>query len=94
MMNNSNHIGGIDLKALICANCGASSWKTEKGLKICTFCGTTYRDENAPKQSDITLDDDVQRLLRKCEDDPANARKYANLVLDIDPTNEDVFKYL
>ncbi len=42
----------------------------------------------------IALDDDVARLLKKCEADPAKARKYANLILDIDPDNEEALKYL
>ena len=42
----------------------------------------------------IALDDDVERLLNKCKSDPKNARKYANLILDIDPDNEDALKYL
>lgn len=45
-------------------------------------------------KSTIALDDDVERLLNKCKIDPKNARKYANLVLDIDPDNEDALKYL
>ncbi len=44
--------------------------------------------------SSIALDDDVARLLEKCRTDPRNARKYANLVLDIDPHNREAFKYL
>lgn len=44
--------------------------------------------------SNIALDDDVQRLLKKCKTDPRNARKYANLILDIDPDNEEAYKYL
>lgn len=44
--------------------------------------------------SSIALDDDVSMLLNKCKTDPKNARKYANLVLDIDPDNEDALKYL
>ena len=44
--------------------------------------------------SSIALDDDVARLLRKCKSDLKNARKYANLILDIDPDNEEALKYL
>ena len=44
--------------------------------------------------SSITLDDDVVRLLEKCRSNPRKARKYANLILDIDPTNEEALKYL
>lgn len=42
----------------------------------------------------IALDDDVVRLLAKCEAEPARARKYANLVLDIDPSNTQALKEL
>jgi uncharacterized Zn finger protein (UPF0148 family) len=44
--------------------------------------------------SSIALDDDIARLLKKCETDPRNARKYANLILDIDPDNEEALKYI
>lgn len=44
--------------------------------------------------SSIALDDDIARLLNKCKTDPRNARKYANLILDIDPDNEEALKYL
>ena len=42
----------------------------------------------------IGLDDDVAELLRKCRENPARARKYANLILDIDPDNPEALKYL
>ena len=44
--------------------------------------------------SGINLNDDVERLLEKCRTDRRNARKYANLILDIDPDNEEALKYL
>lgn len=40
------------------------------------------------------MDDDVARLLAKCEAEPARARKYANLALDIDPSNTQALKEL
>ena len=45
-------------------------------------------------ESSIALDEDVAKLLRKCEIDPFNARKYANLILDIDPDNKEALKYI
>ncbi|MBQ9986521.1 MAG: hypothetical protein IJP38_09500 [Oscillospiraceae bacterium] len=45
-------------------------------------------------ESAIALDDDVQMLLNKCKTDSRNARKYANLILDIDPDNEEALKYI
>ena len=50
----------------------------------------SYRSVSSP----IALDDDIARLLKKCESDPRNARKYANLILDIDPDNEEALKYI
>ena len=44
--------------------------------------------------SSIDLDDDVAKLLKKCKTDLKNARKYANLILDIDPDNAEALKYL
>lgn len=44
--------------------------------------------------SSIALNDDVERLLEKCRLNPKQARKYANLVLDIDPDNKEALRYL
>ena len=44
--------------------------------------------------SGIELNNDVERLLEKCRIDRKNARKYANLILDIDPHNEKALSYL
>ena len=44
--------------------------------------------------SSIALEEDIAVLLKKCREDPKNARKYANLVLDIDPGNAEAKKYL
>ena len=49
---------------------------------------------NPAASSQIDLDDDISRLLQKCRTDRRNARKYANLILDIDPDNEEAQKYL
>ena len=44
--------------------------------------------------SSIALSDDVQRLLDKCKKEPLNAKRYANLILDIDPDNIEALNYL
>ena len=49
---------------------------------------------NDSVMSGISLDDDISRLLSKCKEDPLNAKKYANLVLDIDPHNVEALKYV
>ena len=62
------------------------------------YCGSKYaleKDDVARQASThIALDDDVARLLAKCEAEPTRARKYANLVLDIDPSNTRAMKEL
>lgn len=40
------------------------------------------------------MDDDVARLLAKCEAEPTRAHKYANLALDIDLSNTQTLKEL
>ena len=98
------------MKALICSSCGASRWKEEGEYRICLHCGTMFERTVEEKtrfkgpviqgitarqtESVIAINDDVARLLQKCRKEPNNARKYANLVLDIDPTNEEALKYL
>lgn len=42
----------------------------------------------------IALEDDIQRLLEKCKQEPWKARRYANLILDIDPGNKEAIQYL
>ena len=98
------------MKALICSSCGASRWKEEGDYRICMHCGTKFEKTVEDKvrvvvsgiqaavarqvDSVITINEDVERLLKKCRQEPKNARKYANLILDIDPTNEEAQKYL
>lgn len=85
------------MKELQCNRCGASDWDYFNGYRACKYCGTKYQitsEVRKPYESLIALDSDVQRLLQKCEQEPWNAKKYANLILDIDPTNTDVLKYV
>lgn len=98
------------MKALICTSCGASRWKEDGEYRICLHCGTKFQKlledsvrHAAPVihaavtrqvESVIALNDDVERLLQKCRNEPKNAKKYANLILDIDPTNKDALKFL
>ena len=51
-------------------------------------------DDQAPKDSNIDLNSDVERLLDKCRTDPGNRRRYASLILDIDPTNAEAIQFL
>jgi len=85
------------MKALVCSNCGAHEWKVVDGYKVCAYCGTRFlisEEERSRPRSEISLNSDVERLLKKCRDDPKHASRYANLILDIDPTNDAARKYL
>ena len=80
-----------------CPVCGGTEFEEEKNYRTCLYCGTRHqipKEERPARQSEIALNSDVERLLAKCRSDPRNARKYANLILDIDPTNTEALKYL
>lgn len=80
-----------------CANCGAGALKERGGYLICEYCGSKFAMEasDAPQRGmGLSLNADIENLLRKCRSDPMNARKYANLILDIDPTNREALKYI
>lgn len=80
----------------ICERCGGDEFKEANGYKICLFCKSKYPLTSGERTSNssIELNEDVQRLLRMCEEDPAKASRYAGLILDIDPTNKEAQKYL
>ena len=94
------------MNVLVCKQCGASDLQEIDGVAICRYCGTRYvlSAEECPSRSSVSsstagnsqiaIPDDVERLLQKCKKDPKNARKYANLILDIDPDNEEALTYL
>ena len=93
--NTENEV--VLLKAIICEKCGSNNWAEIPGYRKCKFCGTIYQltaEDAALKQSTINIQGDVQALLEKCKSDPYNARKYANLILDIDPNNQQALYYL
>ncbi|MBP7211118.1 MAG: hypothetical protein KBA02_07995 [Paludibacteraceae bacterium] len=88
---------GEYVKQFVCENCGAHDFTLNNGYIVCQFCNTKYviTDDDIPKkESVISVREDVKRLLEKCKNDPLNARRYANLVLDIDPTNREAHKYI
>lgn len=86
------------MKLVVCERCGGNEFDYEKRIAICRYCGSRYalEKDDAVGQGDtsIALDGDVARLLAKCKTEPTRARKYANLVLDIDPGNTQALKYL
>lgn len=85
------------MKKFVCDNCGAKDYYEKEGFRICKYCDSKFLilEEDLPnKNSNITLHEDIQRLLEKCRREPFNARRYANLILDIDPHNKEAEKYL
>lgn len=88
------------MKALVCDKCGSTKLRAENGYMVCEYCETKFvgRGESqiltVKKESHIGISDDIARLIKKCETDPMNVKRYANRVLDIDPGNKEVLKYL
>ena len=85
------------MKVIECECCGAKDLFEENGYLICRYCGTKYvitKDDQPEKKATIDLNKDVAVLLQKCVDDPSRAAKYAQLILEIDPNNDEAKKYL
>jgi hypothetical protein len=64
---------------------------------VCAYCRSRYTKpstDSAVKESKVSLNSDVERLLEMCRREPVNATRYANLILDIDPTNREARSYL
>lgn len=83
---------------MICGACGSSDFTWKGSKRICSYCRTSFTtnsiDGKPVRDAEIGVVDDVSRLLQKCRDDPRNAIKYANLILDVDPTNKEALSYL
>lgn len=80
---------------LLCPYCDSRFAITKEERSSGLFGGSHHAVlSHSGVNSSIALDEDVARLLEKCKADPRNARKYANLVLDIDPDNMEALKYL
>ena len=85
------------MKIIKCENCGSNDFYEKDGYQICNYCESKYAltyEDIMHQETTIEVYEDVKMLLQKCKVDPVNARKYASLVLDIDPSNIDAIKYL
>jgi hypothetical protein len=85
------------MKLVVCTRCGSRELLEEAGYVICAYCQSRFSpqpDDLPHKDTVIGLHSDIQVLLQKCMDAPANRWRYASLILDIDPTNEEATKYL
>ena len=85
------------MKLVSCTRCSSKDLFEEDGYVVCSYCRSRFvphADDLLTKETVIGLHSDIESLLQKCEDDPANRGRYAALVLDIDPTNQAARKYL
>lgn len=98
------------MKTLQCPNCGSDDLKSVDNYFVCRYCGSRIlpseeeqkilfknngsSTEHSAVNSGIGLENDIAGLLKKCEADPGHAKQYANLILDMDPCNEEALKYL
>ena len=85
------------MKALTCPNCGGDEFIEKDGYRICRYCKSKLvisEEEKPAVQATMDLNDDVQVLLNKCKTDPARAKRYAMLALEIDPNNVEAKKIL
>ena len=85
------------MKLVSCTRCGSKELSEQGGYVVCAYCRSRFvpqADDLPQKETVIGVLADIQRLLQKCQDDPANSRRYAGLVLDLDPTNQAALRYL
>ena len=88
---------GETMKVLVCTSCGSKELLADDGYLICIYCKSRHVPDAAdgpPKETVIGIAADIQALLKKCVDDPVNRRRYASLILDLDPTNTEATKHL
>lgn len=87
----------MTMDAIECPNCGSTEFEMQDDFFHCDYCRSKFVPANRvalTRDSVIGLSADVQTLLEKCEVDPTNRRRYANLILDIDPHNQEARKFL
>ena len=85
------------MKSIACSGCGSVEFEEDNGYSVCAYCQTKYlptKQETSLLESSIELHSDIEILLEKCRRDPSNSRRYANLVLDIDPHNQEAISFL
>jgi hypothetical protein len=82
------------LKSISCEKCGSTDFTEQDGYLICDYCRSKNIPEVSTKETIIGIQSDVEMLLQKCREDPNNRRRYASLILDIDPTNQEAYQYL
>jgi hypothetical protein len=85
------------MKKIQCRSCGSSEIRVEGLEYICIYCRSRFsvsEEKVSDSNEGISINNDIVDLLRKCEEEPTAAGRYANLILDIDPTNQEALRYL
>lgn len=85
------------MKLVECIRCGSKELHEHEGGIVCAYCQSRFIlevHEQPRKAAVIDLQADIQMLLKKCADDPANRRRYASMILEIDPSNLEAMKFL
>lgn len=85
------------MKLVDCSRCGSKELIEEDGYVICAYCQSRFvpSSEDVPAVASVVgVASDIDNLLAKCRSDPQNRRRYASLVLDLDPTNAEARQYL
>lgn len=80
-----------------CTKCGSNELFDEGGYVICAYCRLKFVPSPGDRPNTggtISVYDDIRALLEKCKSEPSNRRRYANLILDLDPTNAEAIQYL
>jgi hypothetical protein len=85
------------MKSVECTCCGSKELLEDDGSVVCAYCRSRLKlevSDHPPKGAIIDFQSDIQALFNKCVEDPANRRRYVNLILDIDPSNQKAKQYL
>lgn len=85
------------MRIIECTRCGSSELTQRDGYAQCIYCQSTFvleADDRPAVASTIGVASDIDRLLERCRSDPQNRRRYAGLVLDLDPTNAEALRFL
>lgn len=85
--------GDFTMNSIQCSKCGSTDFTEFEQYLVCDYCKSKHIPPAKVKETVIGVQSDVEMLLQKCKDDPANSRRYAGLVLDIDPTNTEAYRY-
>jgi hypothetical protein len=85
------------MKIVECVQCGSNELTEIDGITTCDYCKARYAmeaSEMASHGTTISVNSDIEALLQKCVDDPSNRKRYADLILNLDPSNKEALEFL